>query len=467
MGEQQAAYGRFETGRVMGPTGPGGLRGLSDRVEQSHGPCVDPSAAPARTALVRSMSHLRLPSSLLLSLSLLMACGPDSPSLMEPAAEPPVIPTEDAVEAYFLDSYDESRARFLSTAEALEQIYADVEVQSLPVSSATDDDLTIDVVRIPAQREPQGVLIMTLGVHGVEAFAGSGVMQMFVAELLPSIDLETTTVLMVHAVNPWGFRHRRRVSENNVDLNRNLSTSSSLFSTLNAPYADIDDFLHPAEPVTRATVEGALGDALRFALTQPREELQQAILQGQYDHPPGIFYGGAAFEDSREQLDPVFREAVEEHDKVFLMDFHTGFGERGKLHLFGAPGLGTPAAMAAVFEGYEIDTGEGDENFYETDGDMILYVGEIAAEANKTYVGMTMEYGTLDSHTDVGALQSLVNTKLENQGFHHGYADGVEAQIEETFLRSYFPVESEWRREIMTQTHELLPVLVERFIEFE
>lgn len=345
--------------------------------------------------------------------------------------------------------------------------YADVEVQSLPVSSRTDDDLTIDVVRIPAQREPDGVLIMRLGVHGVEAFVGSGVMQMFVAEILPSIDLETTSVLMVHAVNPWGFRHHRRVSENNVDLNRNLSTSASLFSTVNAPYAEIDDFLNPAEPVTTATVEGALGDALRFALMQPRDELQQAILQGQYDHPLGIFYGGDAFEPSREQLDPVLREAVEEHDKVFLMDFHTGFGERGELHLFGAPGLGTPAAVDAVFEGYEIDTGEGDENFYETDGDMILYVGELAAEANKTYVGMTMEYGTLDSHTDVGALQSLVNTKLENQGFHHGYADGVEAQIEETFLQSYFPVEPQWRREIMTQTRDLLPVLIERFTGFE
>lgn len=66
-----------------------------------------------------------------------------------------------------------------------------------------------------------------------------------------------------------------------------------------------------------------------------------------------------------------------------------------------------------------------------------------------------------------GAQQSLVNTKLENQGFHHGYADDLQAQIEETLLQSYFPVEPQWRREIMTQTRDLLPVLVERFIEFE
>ncbi len=409
------------------------------------------------------MLRPRLHPLLLFGLSCSLACGSQSPGAMEPEAEPPIIEVEASLEAYFLDSYDESRARFLSTAAALEMIYPGVELQSLPVSSNTDDDLTIDVVRIPAQREPKGVLIMTLGVHGVEAFVGSGVMQMFAAEMLPELDLETTSVLMVHAVNPWGFRHRRRVSENNVDLNRNLSTSRSLFSIVNAPYAEIDGFLNPAEPVSRASVEGALGDALRFALTQERGELQQAILQGQYDHPLGIFYGGEAFEPSREQLDPVFREAIEAHDNVFLMDFHTGFGERGKLHLFGAPGLGTPAAVDAVFEGYEIDTGEGDENFYETDGDMILYVGELAAEGDKTYVGMTMEYGTLDSHTDVGALQSLVNTKLENQGFHHGYEDDVQAQIEQTFLRSYFPVELEWRQEIMTQTRALLPVLIERF----
>ena len=180
----------------------------------------------------------------------------------------------------------------------------------------------------------------------------------------------------------------------------------------------------------------------------------------------GIFYGGREFEPARALLDPILREAVEGHDKVFLMDFHTGFGERGKLHLFGAPNLGTPEAVNVVFEGYEIDTGEGNEDFYETEGDMILYVGQLAAEGGKTYLGMTMEYGTLDSHTDVGALQSLVNTKLENQGFHHGYADDeVRTRVEQAFLESYFPVEAEWRRTILQQTKAMLPVLIGRFID--
>lgn len=400
-------------------------------------------------------------------LGLLVACSGDEPSESaqdDIAAEVPPLEPEDSVQDYFLDDYDTSRARFRESAAALDALYEGVEVLSLPIPSATDDDLTIDAVRIPAQAQPQNVLIMTLGVHGVEAFVGSAVMQMFAAELLPDIDLSTTTVLMVHAVNPWGFRHHRRVSENNVDLNRNFSTSADLFAFDNAAYTAIDGFLNPTDPVTTQTVDGALGDALRFALTQDRAALQQAILQGQYAHPSGVFYGGSTFEPALALLAPILRAAVEQHDRVFLMDFHTGFGERGKLHLFGAPGLGSPEAVDAVFDGYDIDTGEGDEDFYETYGDMILYVGELAAEHGRTYVGMTMEYGTLDSHTDIGALQSLVNTTLENQGFHHGYADeAVRAQVEQTFLESYFPLEEDWRETIMVQTREMLPVFIERF----
>ncbi len=330
--------------------------------------------------------------------------------------------------------------------------------------SASDDDLTIEVSYLPAQDSPEGLIIMTLGVHGVEAFAGSAVMQMFSAEILPQLNLANTSIMFVHAVNPWGFRHKRRVNENNVDLNRNMSVSANLFATVNQPYGDIDSFLNPTQPVTAATVENSVTDALVFAVDYPRDELQQAILQGQYDFPLGIFYGGDAFEPSHQLLDPLFLDAVEQHRKVFLMDFHTGFGERSKLHLFGAPGLGTPAAMDAVFAGYEIDTGENDENFYETYGDMIVYLGEMAAKADRTYLGMTMEYGTLDSHTDLGAVRSLVNTKLENQGFHHGYSDdAVKTNVEQTFLEGYYPVEAEWRSKIMTETRAMLPILIERF----
>ena len=385
---------------------------------------------------------------------------------MPPEVEPIPIEPEDRAEDYFVPGYDESRARFLETAEALKTHYTGVVLDSFEVPSDSDGDLTIDTVLIPAQAEPKKLLVLSSGVHGVEAFIGSAVQQMFVAEMLPNLDLSTTSVLIVHSVNPWGFRHRRRVSENNVDLNRNFSIERDLFDLVNEPYADIDEFLNPTEVVTNETVDDALTEVVTFALGYDRAELQQAILQGQYQFPSGLYYGGMDFEPQQATMLEMLTELVEQHEASFLMDLHSGYGERGRLHLFGAPGLGTPAANDVVFDGFEIDTGENNEDFYEITGDFILFFGEIAEKAGKTYLSMTMEYGTLDSQTDIGAAQSLVNVRLENQGFHHGYeSDEVRARVEEQFLAGYNPPESGYRETIMATTREIMPVLVERFID--
>ena len=386
---------------------------------------------------------------------------PDVP----PEVEPVPIEPEERAEDYFVPDYDTSRTRFVATAEALQTHYDGVVLDTFAVPSESDDDLTIDTVLVPAQVEPKKLLVLSSGVHGVEAFVGSAVQQMFVAEMLPDFDLSTMSVLIVHSVNPWGFRHRRRVSEHNVDLNRNFAIGPELFDLVNEPYAEIDEFLNPTDVVTRQTVDDALAEVVTFALGQDRAALQQAILQGQYEFPNGVYYGGMAFEPQQGTMLTVLTELVDRHEAVFLMDLHSGYGERGRLHLFGAPGLGTPEANDVVFDGFEVDTGENNEDFYEITGDFILFFGEVAEKAEKTYLSMTMEYGTMDSQTDIGAAKSLVNVRLENQGFHHGYeSDDVREQVEAQFLDGYNPPESSYRETILDTTRDIVPVLVERFI---
>jgi hypothetical protein len=252
------------------------------------------------------------------------------------------------------------------------------------------------------------------------------------------------------------------VTQNNVDLNRNFDVTTDLFATDNAAYSDINDFLNPTGPVTQEMVDKGLNEVLAFAVTSPREELQQAILGGQYRFPKGLYYGGSGFEPQKAPIEALLTEKIAAHDAVFLMDFHTGYGKRGHLHLFGAPNVGDPDAMAVVFDGYPIDTGADDPDFYETTGDFPLYMGKLVG--SKPYVGMTMEYGTMDSQTDLGAARSLVNMRLENQGFQYGYADdGVREQVEKQFRDMYDPPQAEWRTTVMTATKEMLPVLIERF----
>ena len=66
--------------------------------------------------------------------------------------------------------------------------------------------------------------MLTSGTHGIEGYCGSGCQVGLLRDhaFLEAVRLARIAVLFVHAVNPHGFSHGRRVNEDNVDLNRNF-----------------------------------------------------------------------------------------------------------------------------------------------------------------------------------------------------------------------------------------------------
>ncbi len=66
-------------------------------------------------------------------------------------------------------------------------------------------------------------LVVSSGVHGVEGFFGSAVQLAFLEKLPPDWrPPEGAAVVLIHALNPFGFAWQRRFNEENVDLNRNF-----------------------------------------------------------------------------------------------------------------------------------------------------------------------------------------------------------------------------------------------------
>ena len=53
-------------------------------------------------------------------------------------------------------------------------------------------------------------------------------------------------MLHVHAINPYGFSHTRRATQENVDLNRNFVDFSAQLPE-NGGYTEIHDLLLPPE----------------------------------------------------------------------------------------------------------------------------------------------------------------------------------------------------------------------------
>src|SRR6266516_7227504 len=92
-----------------------------------------------------------------------------------------------------------------------------------------------------------GLLLLTSGTHGVEGFCGSGCQVALLHDeaFLAAAERSGVSVLMLHALNPYGFSHLQRTNEDNADLNRNFVDFSSPLPQSPA-YAEIHALLLPA-----------------------------------------------------------------------------------------------------------------------------------------------------------------------------------------------------------------------------
>jgi hypothetical protein len=359
---------------------------------------------------------------------------------------------------YFLGSYEECRDAFRTNAREIQEKYEGAELFSLSVESKLDNDLTIDFCYLPPENEKSKLLILSSGIHGIEGITGSAVQAMLMDKALADGGYPETGILFVHAINPYGFKYLRRVSENNVDMNRNWDAEVSLFSTKNQGYSELYSMLNPEGKVSTGSLKNRffLLVAIERLIEKSMKSLRQAILQGQYEYPEGLYFGGTDFEPQMAMLMPVFKQYAEEYETVLNIDLHTGYGELGVLHLFPNP-VDDPVvkeAMEHIFKGYVIDWGDSDD-FYTINGSFTDFIGILMPD--KLYVPMVFEYGTLNSQTTLGSIRSIHNMILENQGFQHGYRSADdERRVKTNFMEMYNPSSEAWRSKVLSDTRELM-----------
>ena len=149
---------------------------------------------------------------------------------------------------YFPLNYHDSRKRFSELINKFEG--AQIEKWAIP--SKTDDDLFVDSAYWAPLKSPQTLFVVTSGIHGSETYAGSAILQMFLQEIMPKLDRSHLGVLLVHAMNPYGFKHHRRTTENGVNLNRNFSINGELFKTRNLDSEKMHDKFFKREKVLSA-----------------------------------------------------------------------------------------------------------------------------------------------------------------------------------------------------------------------
>jgi hypothetical protein len=224
---------------------------------------------------------------------------------------------------HFARDYSDARAKFLAAAGA-----AGANVTSLqhPLRGPDTEKLFTDVA-VWGPPDAERVLLTVSGTHGVEGFCGSLCQVAWFAEGMAKEIPPGTALVAIHSINPHGFAWIRRVTEDNVDLNRNFVDHTKPYP-VNAAYEALKDAITPADwsDAGRAAADAKL---MAYAAKHGPKQLQHAVSGGQYSDPNGLFFGGHAPTWSNRTLLGIFRRFLPRAKSVAAIDYHTGLGPYG------------------------------------------------------------------------------------------------------------------------------------------
>jgi hypothetical protein len=224
----------------------------------------------------------------------------------------------------FAESYDEGRRKFL---EACDNAGVRVDSRVNPHGLTTEEKpLSCDVAWFGPDSATH-LCMAICGTHGLEAASGSATMIQWILEKQYQHLPKDTAVLFVHANNPYGWARNSRTNENNVDLNRNF------FDHQDHP----DNAHYMAQHPILLTEKMTEGDCATIGEKLAAYEQQHgkvaglaSIVQGQYQQPDGLMFGGTEAEWSMTNLRNIIETYVSTVKKVAVIDWHTGLGPFGE-----------------------------------------------------------------------------------------------------------------------------------------
>jgi hypothetical protein len=367
---------------------------------------------------------------------------------------------------YFHETYQDCRKAFISSAMEVSEKYDSVHIGKFMVESKVDKDLSVDWCYIPASVHNDKLLIINSGLHGIEGYTGSAIQLMVMDKILNAKQLENMGILFIHGLNPYGFKYHRKVTENNVDLNRNCVTPSDRHKSKNEGYEKLTDLLMPEGNVNSVSMRNQYFYLLAIykIIRESMPVLRQAALQGQYDFDKGIYYGGQEYEPQIALLKPFLKEKMDEYNMVLNVDLHTAYGERGKMHLFLNPidDVSVKNGIETLFKNVQIDWGGG-KDFYTIKGEYLGWANSLADK--KTFcMPMLFEFGTLNSQTTFGSLKSIQVMINENQGAHYGFKNTKsEVEVKKHFDEMYYPSSPVWRSKAISDSYNRINEMIKNY----
>ncbi|MEJ7928457.1 M14 family metallopeptidase [Ramlibacter sp. AN1015] len=354
----------------------------------------------------------------------------------------------------FSSTYRQARHKFL---EAAREARLQVESHTHPLRGREGEELAMDVAR-EGSADAKALLIVSSACHGVEGYCGSGVQVAALrdrrwAEQARARDV---AVLYVHALNPYGFSHLRRVTHENVDLNRNFHDFSRPLP-VNEAYRELQPLLLPAQWPPDARNVQAVGE---FIARRGEGAFQAAITRGQHEFADGMFFGGTAPTWSNRTLREVLRVHGSAAARIAWIDVHTGLGPSGVGERIWA-GADDPAGVARARRWWDGGGRTPVTSIYDGSSSSAFLTGlmwnamyEECPQAQ--YTGIAMEYGT---EPVMEVLTALRGEHWLNQ--HPEAPATLQDAIRQRMLAAFYTDTPQWKHQVLAQARESMAQAVE------
>ena len=404
-------------------------------------------------------------------------------------------------ECYFSDDFYAAKNLFVQSAKN-----ANAEVLYMLVTDTLGTDVAI------FKGSNKRFLLHVSGVHGPEGFHGSAaqvaiLQYLSVNKIYDDVRLQEEavrggesasmrdeamllpTIVLVHALNPYGMAHNRRFTEDNIDLNRNFLRDEEFIAAGKrdpniAGYVDVDSFINPKAMPTKSIF---LNDIHGYFVTIYAvvnfgiEKIKKAMVTGTYSKKEGLYYGGKARTRNVQNLIDIVTDKLQiptTSEKIVVIDVHSGLGPSGfdtlailsanndtadqlellekyfpkeydsqgacvggfKESALGGDGEGTSKRPSAM-SGYELTIGTLTENFCRN------FLAPHLQDGSKR-VCITQEFGTVDKIFVGKAMRD------ENYAYHFGTAE--EREIYGRRVKDCFYVNTiKWKRQVLRRALKL------------
>jgi hypothetical protein len=358
----------------------------------------------------------------------------------------------------FPETYEASKERFRKNLTHIQKFWP--KAQPFLHRLENYEDLSIDWIYSDAVEENKKVFILTTGEHGVEGYVGSAMLQRFIEEFMQHFDPNSTGLLLVHAINPWGMKNKRRTNPNNVDLNRNFVWEpEQIDPEFNADQSKVDGFINSSQ-----RVGGYLGTSLSYMVRLPLallrmggfKKFKRASLLGQFRNPSGVHYGGDQYQEEVQTMMALYRDTFQKYDQILHLDMHTGYGPRYQMSLVNSVfEKGNSVEFVKRFS-YPLIVAANTDEFYELRGDMIDYIYTLRNNEfpEKRLYANSFEFGTYGDSI-WAMIHSMRAMALENQAHEYGCRDkNTLMRVKRDFQELFFPQAKDWQEKALADADQ-------------